>query len=38
MKAELEAVAALSEQTGSWLASAMEGSWAMAEELVKFSV
>ena len=36
MKAELEAVAALSEQTGSWLASAMEGSWAMAEALLAY--
>jgi hypothetical protein len=36
MKSELEAIAALSERTGSWLASAMEGSWAMAEALLAY--
>lgn len=34
IKAELEASAASSEQSGSWLASAMEASWAMAESLL----
>jgi hypothetical protein len=36
MKAELEAIAAVSEQTGSWLAAAMEASWAMAEALLGY--
>jgi len=36
MKSELEAMAATSEQTGSWLASAMEGSWTMAEALLAY--
>ena len=36
MKSELEAMAAISEQTGSWLASAMEASWAMAEALLAY--
>lgn len=36
MKSELEAIAAISEQTGSWLASAMEGSWTMAEALLAY--
>ncbi len=36
MKSELEAIAAISEQSGSWLASAMEGSWAMAEALLAY--
>jgi hypothetical protein len=36
MKSELEAMAAVSEQTGSWLAAAMEGSWAMAEALLAY--
>ncbi len=36
IKAELEAIAAGSEQSGSWLASAMEASWAMAEALLGY--
>jgi hypothetical protein len=36
IKAELEATAAGSEQSGSWLASAMEASWAMAEALLSY--
>ena len=36
MKSELEAMAAVSEQTGSWLAAAMEASWAMAEALLEY--
>ena len=36
MKSELEAIAAISEETGSWLATAMEGSWAMAETLLAY--
>ena len=36
MKSELEASAASSEQTGAWLTSAMEGSWAMAEALLSY--
>lgn len=36
IKAGLEATAASSEQSGSWLASAMEASWAMAEALLSF--
>ena len=34
IKSELETIAASSEQTGSWLAAAMEASWAMAEALL----
>jgi hypothetical protein len=36
IKSELETIAASSEQSGSWLASAMEASWAMAEALVGY--
>jgi hypothetical protein len=36
MKAELEAMAAINDQTGSWLAAAMEASWAMAEALLAY--
>jgi heme oxygenase len=36
IKSELEAIAASSEQTGSWLAAAMEASWAMAEALLAY--
>jgi hypothetical protein len=36
IKAELETVAASSEQTGSWLAAAMEASWAVAEALLAY--
>jgi hypothetical protein len=36
MKSELETMAAASEQTGSWLAAAMEASWAMAEALLGY--
>jgi hypothetical protein len=36
IKSELEAIAAGSEQSGSWLASAMEASWAMAEALLGY--
>jgi hypothetical protein len=36
MKSELEAIADLSERTGSWLASAMEASWAMADALLAY--
>jgi hypothetical protein len=36
MKSELEAMAAISEQTGSWLAATMEGSWAIAEALLAY--
>ena len=36
MKSDLEAAAATGEQTGAWLASAMEGSWAMAEALLGY--
>ena len=36
IKSELQAMAASSEQSGSWLASAMEASWAMAEALVSY--
>jgi hypothetical protein len=35
-KSELEAMAAISEQAGSWLAAAMEASWAMAEALLGY--
>jgi hypothetical protein len=36
IKAELEAMAASGDQTGSWLASAMEASWAVAEALLAY--
>jgi hypothetical protein len=36
IKSELETIAASSEQNGSWLASAMETSWAMAEALLSY--
>ena len=36
LKSELQTVAASSEQSGSWLASAMEASWAMAEALLSY--
>ena len=36
IKSELESVAANSEQTGAWLASAMEASWGTAEALLSF--
>jgi hypothetical protein len=36
IKAELEAIAAGSEQSGSWLGAAMEASWAMAEALLAY--
>ena len=36
IKSELQTMAASSEQSGSWLASAMEASWAMAEALLSF--
>ena len=36
IKSELEAVAVGSEQAGSWLAAAMEASWAMAEALLAY--
>lgn len=36
IKAELEIMAASSEQTGTWLAAAMESSWAMAEALLAY--
>jgi hypothetical protein len=36
IKSELQALAAASEQSGSWLASAMEASWAMAEALLSY--
>jgi hypothetical protein len=36
IKAELQATAASSEQGGSWLAAAMEASWAMAEALLHY--
>ena len=36
IKSELETIAASSEQGGSWLASAMEASWAMAEALLSY--
>lgn len=34
IKSELQAIAAGSEQSGAWLAAAMEASWAMAEALL----
>ena len=36
IKSELETIAASGEQSGSWLASAMEASWAMAEALLGY--
>jgi hypothetical protein len=36
IKFELQTVAASSEQSGSWLASATEASWAMAEALLGY--
>ena len=36
IKSELETIATRSEQTGSWLAAAMEASWAMAEALLTY--
>ena len=36
IKSELETIAASSDQTGSWLAAAMEASWAMAEALLAY--
>ena len=36
IKSELETLAASSEQSGSWLASAMEASWTMAEALLSY--
>jgi hypothetical protein len=36
IKSELEAIAASSEQAGSWLAAAMEASWAVAEALLAY--
>ncbi|HEX5190064.1 MAG TPA: hypothetical protein VFW16_11005 [Streptosporangiaceae bacterium] len=36
LKSELLTVAASAEQSGSWLASAMEASWAMAEALLEY--
>ena len=36
IKAELEAIAAASDQSGSWLAAAMEASWDMAEALLGY--
>jgi hypothetical protein len=36
IKSELESAAANSEQTGAWLASAMEASWGMAEALLSY--
>jgi hypothetical protein len=36
MKSELEAIASVGEQTGSWLATAMEASWTMAEALLEY--
>jgi len=36
IKSELETMAASSEQSGSWLASAMEASWSMAEVLLSY--
>jgi hypothetical protein len=36
IKSELQTVAASSEQSGSWLAAAMEASWAMAEALLGY--
>src|ERR1700749_550104 len=36
IKAELETIAASGEQTGSWLAAAMEASWGMTEALLAY--
>ena len=36
IKSELQTIAASSEQTGSWLAAAMEASWSMAEALLSY--
>ena len=36
IKSELETIAASSEQSGSWLAAAMEASWSMAEALLSY--
>ena len=36
IKAGLQAMAASSEQSGTWLAAAMEASWAMAESLLSY--
>jgi hypothetical protein len=36
IKAELQTLAASGEQSGSWLAAAMEASWAMAEALLAY--
>ena len=36
MKSELDAMAAASEQTGCWLATAMDASWTMAEALLSY--
>jgi hypothetical protein len=36
IKSELQTIAASSEQSGSWLAAAMEASWAMAEALLSY--
>ena len=36
IKSELESMAASSEQSGSWLAAAMEASWGMAEALLAY--
>jgi len=36
IKSELQTIAASSEQSGSWLAAAMEASWGMAEALVAY--
>ncbi len=36
IKSELQAIAASGEQSGAWLAAAMEASWAMAEALLSY--
>jgi hypothetical protein len=36
IKSELQTIAACSEQSGSWLAAAMEASWGMAEALLAY--
>jgi hypothetical protein len=36
IKSELQTIAASSEQSGTWLAAAMEASWAMAEALLAY--
>jgi hypothetical protein len=38
IKAELKAIAASSEQTGSWLDAAMEASWAVGEALRAYTI